>query len=389
MNQKIEHVGNSKAKILLFHPEGEDYLKKMVFLDIDYSVFDPLQDVDYKWISVIRAFHEGIKLNRGSILHIFLSVNAAKSFLRICRAILIANQIRDMNPKGVITFIDNSGLFHLVCKQCNDIPFLAIQNGGRYVWCARDSRPSPELIYHIDEYYCFGPQVKRLFERYGHDIKRYITCGSLVGGYFFNPNESKQSESLVYDICLVSQWQSHYSKVHVLPKVFERLNEAIVSIVEFVARFAFEQRVKVCVALRTKDIAERDFYNCFFQGLCIFEEYDRGSFNSYRAVEASNLNIGLNSTLLSEALGAGRKVLFINPFNEEHLIPTEQDGLWRLSEPSYEVFRDRVVELLRMDIGIYRNAAHEAIEDSMSYDFDQPAHMVIRQRLLELVGQCN
>ncbi|MFA7239055.1 MAG: hypothetical protein WC091_03010 [Sulfuricellaceae bacterium] len=388
MNQQIERIGHSNPKILLFHPEGESYLKKLVLSGIDYAVFNPLTDVEYKWIDVIRSVYQGIRLYRGRILRIFLSVNAARSFIRKCRGILIARQIKDMNPKAVITFVDNSGLFHVVCEHCKGISFLAIQNGGRYVWCARDSRPSPESIYHIDEYYCFGPQVKRLFERYGHDIRRYIACGSLVGGYFFSAHpESQVREAAIYDICLVSQWCSHLSDIHAVPKGFERLNEAISLVTEFVARFAHEQSVNVCVALRQNDPAERDFYNSHFQGMCVFQESDRLSFSSYRAVDASNLSIGLNSTLLSEAFGAGRKVLFVNPFNEEYWIPTEQDGYWRLSEPSYEAFRDRVADLLHTDIGTYQAVASAAMMDAMSYDFDHPAHSVIRQRLLELVGQ--
>lgn len=388
MKPQIGRTGHSIAKIILFHPEGEDILKKLVLFDIGYTIFDPSTDVDNRWGSVIRAICQGVRLYRDSIPRIFFSLNAARSFLRKCRAILIANQIRETNPRGVVTFTDNSGLFHVVCEHCKDIPFLAIQNGGRYVWCARDSRPDPESIYHIDEYYCFGPQVERLFERHGHDIKRYISCGSLVGGYFFSTHpEPKMHEAAIYDICLVSQWHSHFSDVHAVPKGFERLNEAIIRVTELVARFVHEQSVKVCVALRQNDPAERDFYISHFQDMCVFQEPDRLSFSSYKAVDASNVSVGLNSTLLSEAFGAGRKVLFVNPFNEEHLIPTEQDGPWRLSEPSYEMFRDRVAELLHMDASTYQIAASTAMVDAMSYDFDHPAHGVIRRRLLELVGR--
>jgi hypothetical protein len=388
VNIQNAQAGNSGNRIILFHPPHEDILKKWVFPGIDYIVFDPLTDVDYRWGSVIRALYQGLKLYRDCIPSIFLSVSAARSFLRKCRGILIAKQIRGMNPSAVITCVDNCAVFHAVCEHCKGIPFLAIQNGGRYVWCARDARPDPETIYHLDEYYCFGPQVKRLFERHGHDIKRYITCGSLIGGRFFSTHpELGVREAPIYDICLVSQWKSHYSDIQAMPEGFKRLDEAIVRVTELVAHFAREQCMKVCVALCQSDPAERNFYNSHFHGMCDFQVADRFTFANYRVVAASNLSIGLNSTLLSEAFGAGRKVLFVNPFNEEHMEPTEQDGLWRLSEPSYERFRDRVAELLHMDIDTYQIAANEAMADSMPYVFNRPAHIVIRERLLELVRQ--
>lgn len=387
MKRHSGHLSNCKEMILLFDPDGEDYLKKMVLSGIYYRVFDPRTDVGYKWTRVLRAIYRTVKFYRGRILSIFVSVDAVKWFLRRCRVAVIAEQIREINPKGVISFIDNSEMFHMVCEHCEEIPFIAIQNGGRYVWCARDARSDPEMIYHIDEYFCFGPQVKRLFERHGHDIKRYVTCGSLVGGYFFSScPESNAQETPIYDICLVSQWMAHFSDINRIPQGWERLNEAIIRVTELVARFAREQRVKVCIALRRNDPAERDFYNSHFQGRCVFQDRDRQNFSSYKAVAASKLSIALNSTLLSEAFGAGRKVLFVNPFHEERLIPIESVGPWNLSTPDYEGFRERVNELLTMDMEAYLSAASAAMEDSMSFHRDRPAHVIIRERLLELTG---
>lgn len=388
MKPKIAQARYSQTSIVLFDPGGEDYLKRFVLFGIDYKVFDPLKDTDYNWSRVLQVLYQEIKLSRSHILRIFFSISAVKSFIRKCKTILIAKQIMDMNPKAVITFIDNSTTFHLVCEQCKDIPFIAIQNGGRYVWCARDACPDPKLRYHIDEYYCFGPQVQRLFERYGHDIKRYIPCGSLVGGYFFGScQKANTKDKEIFDICLISQWMPHFSDPRRVPPGWARLNDAIIRVTELVACFASEQPVKICVALRRDNQEERNFYNSYFQGRCVFQERDRQNFSSYRAVSISRLGIALNSTLLSEAFGAGKKVLFVNPFNEERLIPTDIEGPWRINAPTYEAFRDRVIELLQMDMEKYQTMAGAAMADSMVFNRDRPAHVVIRERLLELVSK--
>lgn len=382
----MSRSGKRQASIVLFYPDGESYLKTMVLEGLDYEVFNPTKDVKYSVRSVFESIYQCLRCNSADLVKSLRSIRHLRILLRKCRARLIAGQLREMRPKVVITFIDNSNIFHLVCQICKEIPFLAIQNGGRYIWCATEALPDPDLKYHLDEYFCFGPQVQKMFEKHGHDIKKYVTCGSLVGGYFFSSHlAGKSTATKLYDLCLVSQWYSHLPDLKAVPQRWSRLGEAINVFTSHVARYASEHDIKVCVALRSNNPAERYFYDGYFGGNCLYQENDRLAFSSYKAVASANLAIAINSTLASEAFGAGLKILFVNPFGEEWLQPTATVGSWYLSEPSYEEFSERVGELLRMEVNTYLTEASSEMKNTMSFNPGRPAHVVIRERLIQLI----
>jgi hypothetical protein len=96
--------------------------------------------------------------------------------------------------------------------------------------------------------------------------------------------------------------------------------------------------------------------------------------------------VALNSTLATEAFGVGKKVLFVNSVDEEWLRPVDDVGVWYIAGPSYATFSSRISELLEMDIGDYLNRASVARTKAYSFDPIRPAHVQIRERLLELVG---
>jgi len=375
-----------QSDIILFDNGSETYLKKLVFKNLDYRVFDPANDVKYNVKTIIKALVDSLILNFGLFVKSFLSIRQAKNFFRKCKAVHIANQLRTFKPKTIITFVDNSSIFHLVCEAYEEVPFLAIQNGGRHSWCVGEALGDPDLKYHIDEYFCFGPYVENLFKINGSAIKKYITCGSLLGGYYFSNNKYLIStDEKKYDICLISQYKKHFSDVNQVPVAWRRLGEAIDFLTCFVARFAEESSIKVCIALRSNTLDELNYYLTIFNGNCVFKKYDQLNFSSYQAATESKMVLALNSTVASEVFGGGIKVLFVNPFGERYLKPTSQDGIWCLSEPTYEDFSGRVTEVLDMENDEYIRISKKEMQNVMSYNFDFPAHKVIRERLIQLI----
>jgi surface carbohydrate biosynthesis protein len=379
-----------KADIVLFHPEGEEYLKTMVLKGFNYTVFDPSNDVTFSFNILLKTLFDNLMLNFGLLAKSFFSPRQAKNFYRKFSAVYIANQLREIEPKVILTFIDNSSVFHLVCEAYKETPFLAIQNGGRHSWCVNEALPDPDLKYHISEYFCFGPYVQNLFEKHQHSIEKYITCGSLLGGYYFSTHQpSLIQEEKTHDICLISQWHSHFSDLSKMPRGWVRLGEAIDILTANVAHFASENSMKVCVALRSDEQEERNYYIKYFKGNCVFQQSERLTFSSYKAVTSSKLVIAINSTLATESFGAGLKVLFVNPFGEKWLKPTSSEGPWNISAPDYEKFSDYATKLLNMEMDVYHQKASSEMKNVVSYDFKNPAHKVIRKRLLQLVGEAN
>ncbi len=377
----------NKTDIVLFHPSGEEYIKVMIFNDMEYTLFDPANDIVYSLNRMLKSLYDCVKLNYTLLFKGLVSIRQARNFFRKYKAIIIANQLRGLSPKLVLTFIDNSSIFHLVCEAYDEVPFLAIQNGGRHSWCVENTLPYPDLKYHIDEYFCFGPYVKNLFEKNHHSIKKYITCGSLLGGYYFSTSGAPLAEKeKIYDICLISQWQSHFSDLSKMPKEWVRLGEAIDILTSNVAQFVTEHSLVVCVALRSSRQEEHDYYMKYFKGNCIFQHGERLTFSSYKAVSNSRLSVAINSTLSTESFGSGQKVLFVNPFDEKWLIPTSSIGSWYLNKADYKSFSTSASRLLDMSNDEYLDEAKSEMKNVISLDLNRPPHQVIRNRLLEILN---
>lgn len=371
--------------IVYFHVEGEEYFKEKILHKLKYIVFNPETDIQYTFFESLNAINslllkDGLLLIKG-----LLNIKYIKIWLRKFRATIVANQIRKYRPKVVLTFIDNSNIFHLVCEAMKDVVFLAVQNGGRHSWCAYEALPEKELIYHIDEYYCFGEYVKDLFEKHNHDIKKYVLSGSLLGGNFFSQHQNLiHSFNKSYDICLVSQWSKGVTKKSTLPPTWRKLNETIHLLNKLVADYSSYHSKSVCVALRSKDPEEKKMFQQYFKGNCTFQESDRLGYSSYIAVTKSKLIVAINSTLATESFGAGMKVLFVNPFNEAWLKPTTNSGIWYFTGKDFDSFATQANNLFDMKLKSYQQESYNEMKRSVNYNFKKPLSKILRNRLLKL-----
>jgi len=379
---------NSNVDVILFDPASEDILLKTEVLNgINYKIYDPIIDIKFDFHSIFNALFYCFRFKSSMVFKGFYSITILKELVREYRAQVVANNIRFLNPKLVLTWIDNSTIFHMACNACNDIPFLAIANSARTLWCMTEAVPSAQLKYHVDEYFCYGPRMKRMFEDHGHDIKKYVTSGSLVGGYFFDSAIKKtQIDDQVYDVCLISQWIDFEATdpVWINSSLFYGFLKARESMELYLARYANERQIKVCVALRGKP-GEKTYYDDIFGENCTMQENDRESFSSYEAASVANLILSHNSSLAVEMFAAGRKVLFTP--SSAMFQQTDSIGCWHLSNPSYEVFSERVDDLLQMNVKGYQLQAKAEMENIMTYNPKRPPHKIIRERLLELISE--
>jgi len=377
---------NKVYDIVYFHVEGEEYFKEKILHKLKYIVFNPETDIKYTFFGLLNAVYtsllkEGLLLIKGLINLKYIEI-----WLRKLRATIVANQIRKYRPKVVLTFTDNSNIFHLVCESMKEVVFLAVQNGGRHSWCAYEALPQKELLYHIDEYYCFGEYVKDLFEKHNHNIKKYVLSGSLLGGEFFSQYQSQiNSFNKSYDICLVSQWSKRLTKTNLLPPTWRNLNESIHSLIKLVADYSYYHGKSVCVALRSKDPEEKQIFQQYFKGNCSFQESDRSRYSGYVAVTKSKLIVAINSTLATESFGAGMKVLFVNPFNERWLKPTTNSGIWYFTGKDFSSFASRLNNLIDMNLKSYQQQSYDEMKRSVNYDFKKPLSKILRKRLLKLI----
>ena len=84
-----------------------------------------------------------------------------------------------INPKVIITFIDNSSYYHWLCKRYKGAHFFAIQNGNR-----TNGQLEKTIIQYHEHFYCFGNYDRDRYARFDHHGDFFHPIGSLLGGYY-------------------------------------------------------------------------------------------------------------------------------------------------------------------------------------------------------------
>jgi len=372
--------------VLIFHSEESSLIAGQILQGLSYSVYDPSTDLKIDFTNILKAVINCIKYKHEVILKAISSIKYQKLLYRELRDYLHTESVKKINPKIVITWIDNSSIFHKCSNNLKNIPFMAIQNGGRHVWCANEVYSLPEEVYHIDEYFCFGGYVEDLFAKYNHDIKQYNKCGSLKYSLFYKLF-GKEKYDLKYDICLISQWgMTQMYNAHKLPDRWKNLGRSVTEVAKTVGYCAIKNNLSVCIALRGESKLEKEFYRKYFGNNVSFQIVDKKNYSSYIAASQAEMCIALNSTLATEMFGAGKKVLFINPFDEQWLKPVKE-GIWYCTGTDTDTISRKINYLLDLNQNNYISKSSNEMKYIMNFDSSNLAYETISKRVNAVVNE--
>lgn len=291
--------------------------------------------------------------------------------------------IESIKPRLVITFIDNSGVYHAIRPLCRNVNFLAIQNGVRLL--ERDNR-NGQSINH-DHFICFGRSHEEAFRRFGARVNHYYPLGSLRDAIYRENIE--RPDFVLYDICLISQVDSGLASLDPL------LWRGICLTSEYLARYVKEFGLSVAIAMRTDERSnverftfEYKFFSELFAGTRFtLGENESGRFRSYQLVDASRLSISMYSTLGLESFGRGNRTLFFNPTELDEYSPPIS-GVWSLQSQNYPDFKGRVSQLLNMESAEYKSNLNCASDQMMSVLRTPVSKSPIRGLIELLVHYC-
>lgn len=286
-----------------------------------------------------------------------------------------------IQPRVVLTLIDNSGVFHALSRAYPDAVFVAIQNGARTPWCmteAMQSPPHPASRISMPLLFCFGTYEQHLYAKYGQDVDEFKVVGSLMAGYYAKFGRTAHS-SAKFDICLISQWHGHfYEPYHGRQQQFVHLvRQGIDRLCDFLAKFLERHDgIRLAVATRFQDSKEIDFYRQYFGTKATYVDYDPDRFSTLSTIEASKVTVVFNSTAGYEAFGLRNKVLFCD-LSDGDWFTCPLEGIWALNKPTYPAFESRIEELLALDREQFVQASAEARRSLMDIDPAKPAHEII------------
>lgn len=275
-----------------------------------------------------------------------------------------------MKPKVVVTMVDNFNIFHWLGKNYREATFFAIQNGHR-----TNKQLTKELTnQYISNFFCFGDYDKDRYSRFGHVVDKCYPMGSLklgiYGEYF------KKNPKIEYDISIISQFRDNW----LLNATDYQEVKSQVLMHEFLLRYMKEHKIRVAVIMsRYADTNEIGFFKNIYNDNVDFIKNDRDNFTSYDIVDKSNIVVGFNSTLISEAFGMGKKVLRIDFTASDDF--NDYDLVILLKNPSYSELENRLNELLAEPYEGYRKRTKEYVSYIMNYNSDCPPHEFIRKKI--------
>ena len=277
----------------------------------------------------------------------FVLFNFFKRKIKLNYLIALINII---DPKIILTYIDNSQDFHTLSKFFNKKKnFLTIQNASRVDYFYLNQNEKKKIFYQ--KLFCIGDFDVNLLNN--HNISgNYEVAGSFRTSVFINKFNNNLDINKKFDICLVGK---NLVKFFQPVKIYE--NKVIADyliLLENLKKYIQEKNVSLVVCCKNygfKLEAEKSFYKDFFGSLNVTVSSNGGDitdddyFNSYKSILKSDVVIGLPSTLLREALYFDKKILCVD-YSEDLLHPFKDIAL--CSSRNFDDFSFKLDSLLKM-----------------------------------------
>ena len=300
--------------------------------------------------------------------------------------------IKIINPKVVITSIDNSLQFHQLAKLLhNEIIFFAIQNANRLDYLNNEYSKKNNLSnidynaqLFIPNFFCFGYIEEKLAKKLNLNIKKFFKYGSIRSANFFYylKKEKLRLSKNLYDICLISELVCGFNKKYQK----KRIEEGVGIIARYTIKFAIERNLKFIFASKYSDNSkwhsrEIDFYKKYLnqreQNYLINNlNKNENKFSSYFAIFQSKVAVGCQSTLLRDKIGFHEKILSCNLTDYENYdFPI--NGICTLNKCNYDEFSSRLREILTIDNHDY----FKNLNTDLVMTFDENISMLDRIKL--------
>ena len=391
LRKKIKLIFKKPISKSLVVFDGTSYNDlNFILQDFEYFVFENRKDR-------IKEINLSIHLLVYCILYFYKIIikNKLKLDYLYCYAL-----IRVINPKVIITTIDNSVQFFQISKLLESNYFImAIQNANRLDFFREDYRLKKNLSnlnfnskVYIPNYFCFGEEEIRLSKEYNLDIKNFYKCGSIrTSNYFHHVNENNiKIQKDKFDICLISE--PAYGLNSQMNR--ENLEEGIAKLAKFTIKFVVENNLKFIFAgKKEKGSINFDDEFEFYKEYLDKHEYEyllnnlnekKNRYSSYNALFQSTIAVGCCSTLLKDKIGRKEKILSCNLTNfDMNNFPIK--GFCSINNCDYKVFSTRLKRVKEMSIADYFQDINP--EQTMFYDPKESTIQKIKSVLRTKVHQ--
>ena len=260
--------------------------------------------------------------------------------------------IKHLQPKAVVTFIDNNAQFHKLASRFPDVRFIAIQNGARKALGDAPAPIGPPASYD-SEYLCFGQNEIDSYRAIGYHFKQIKVMGSLKNALFVQHLRGSTEQfdaSEGYDLVLISQFRAAMMTSVPLrqgPVEYEKTVRCLYSYLESHAGL----RVSVAMVTAGGDPdhdAEVLFHQERLGNLVTLVPNSEDRMSNYYLTEKSKVAVSAYSTLGLENLGRGCRTLMCSSIYSEAFKDQPFFPDWALLRLDQETFDDAMTKLLVM-----------------------------------------
>jgi surface carbohydrate biosynthesis protein len=382
LDREIHFKSPPSSDIVIFEKIGSGRIQNLILPGKPVFVFESMLDDIFLSFRVVGHFLLNLS---------HFKINSIKNYSTRLRGIVgqmwniyILSVIKVINPRVIITLIDNHPVFHWLCENYSGAELMAIQNGTR----TRGQLHSNKSGYILQHYFCFGNYEKDLFSEFGYKVKNYYPVGSLLSGYYINSKMLNQDP--IYDICVISSWRGDIGNTDDVKESMK----AMKIFDEMLSRYIQETNIKVSIIMRSEPESndrnipiygnEKEYFQNIYPDSVNLIDPDFQNRNIYSEMLKGNLIISMGSTTPREAFGMGKKILYCDftksdLYNDYHEMVLHKDQ-------NYESFKKRLDELLEISIDDYKKNTKEYASYLMNNDINAPPHLIIRKTIDNYLG---
>ena len=335
---KILYKNPIKSDILVFDENNYEYLKEVLpsWCSITIIKQRPQEFFISKKIfkQLANIFLKRFSLKRG------IKKNLKESYYE---ALILSIQ-----PRAVVTLIDNNQIFNYLSKTIKSIPFIAIQNGLRHPF------EGSANSFHVQHYFSFGQNEKKYFSNYNMEVENYYPSGSLIGSIFSKDSIENVDEK--FDILIVSCWRGNigYGKDVVDSMKSMKIADNLT------AKYLSNRNLKVAVILRTErdgehwhmseiGLNEEEYFKSIYTKNVKIIDVDFKKRNIYELINKSDLIISaFGTTALLEAYGAGKKILY-TIFSDDNRYHEIFDSSILCLNPEWKYYEEMLDNIISID----------------------------------------
>ena len=248
--------------------------------------------------------------------------------------------INYVDPKFVITFIDNRILFYQLKKNIENksIKFISVQNG-----CRRNKNDMGEYLHlhnnlSSDYYFVWGNNIVEELSKY---IKtKFIPIGSFKNNKIqILKSKKKRIINFISQFRINNSWNIYGEEYFIEDKILSKIHNYCIK-----NNFIFQ------ILCTTNSESEIDFYNKYLpKKTNLFFSKRKNRLDNYEKLDEASLNIFIDSAMGYESIARGNKTLAVSLrlFNEENS--------FKFGWPNYETYKNKIYVVNSEDINFIDN----------------------------------